>query len=463
MAERTVDIRDNAHAPKAEPVTESREQIMAWLDATSPIEVHDRGMTYERVASAVRSVAEALPDVGTTLSGAWRSANSAQAQRALQMLNASGLQLADAMDKMSRALTLYGRDYLPEAIEAVRSAPGEGSEATPEPSPGPAPTASESPEPTTPPVLRPQTTHGWGEPTAGASPQASEVDDEAARRALEKLNRYIVDLYDFTIPDSVTVNLPDVTPASGPAPEREMPLGTQTPYQQGGDGSGGSSGGTGAGSSGSAGSSGQGGSTGSAGSSGSDGSSGSSGSDGSSGPDSDDRPDPEDSSDTPGASDPPADQQAPPDQDTPSEQGDGAESTTPPVIDNSTTDPGQTTQTGAETTDPRATETAGTQPTVMQQPTTQPPVTTPTTGYPASAGGTPAVIGGTGAYSQTGTPGAAAAAAARGGMGGMGLFPPMGGGTAEEEQEYQRTVYLAGSRDDWPSGEGATSPTIGGS
>ncbi|UBU14594.1 hypothetical protein [Nonomuraea gerenzanensis] len=471
MAERTVDIRDPSRRPTAGAVTASREQIQQWLDGTSPMEVHDRGMTYGRVAEAVKAVADALPDIGVALNDAWRSEAAAKTQRALQMLHASGTELADAMTKMSQALTLYGRDYLPTAIEDVRAAASTGqSDAEPRPSPGPAPTASASAEPTTEPTI-------GTEPTPGPTPHASELDDQAARRAMETLNRQIVDLYDFQIPASVTIDLPTVTPATDPG-GRDLPSGDQErPYTFGDSGGGGGSSGGSSGWDSVGNSGGSTGSTGSSGSSGSPGSSGSSGgSDGSSGSGSGsgsgDRPGTEtpgssdgSGSDTPGSSDgsagSPGDQGSSP----AGSQGDGGDGTTPSVIDSSTTDPERTTQTGAETHDPRATETAGTQPapTATTTPTTTyTPATTPQTSYLTPTGSAaPAVIGGSGSYTQPGVPGAAAAA--RAGAGGMGYpFMPMGGGApAGEQEQHEQGTNLTGERDDWHSAtESTISPVI---
>jgi hypothetical protein len=472
VAERTVDIRDPSRRPNAGEVSASREEIQRWLDGTSPLEVHDRGMTYGRVAEAIKAVADALPDIGVALNDAWRSEAAAKTQRALQMLHASGTELADAMTKMSEALTLYGRDYLPTAIEEVRAASNQRSDAEPQPSPGPSPTASASPEPTTPPMLGPQTTNGWDQPTPGATPQASQLDDEAARRAMEKLDRHIVDLYDFKIPESVTIDLPTVTPVTDDG-GRDMPVIDQgTPHDfRDSRSSGGSTGG----------SSGWGGSSGSTGSSGSSGSNGSSGSDGSPGSGSGpgtgsgtgpgDRPGAETpggdgpgSSDTPGSPDnpgssgPPADQGSP----APGNQSDGTDGTTPSVIDSSTTDPERATQTGTETQDPRATETASTPPAPTTPTPTHTPVTTPQTTYVTPTGSAaPAVIGGSGPYTQPGVPGAAAAV--RAGAGGMGYpFMPMGGGAPAGEQEQQEQgTNLKGERDDWHSAtESTISPVI---
>ncbi|NUS08261.1 MAG: hypothetical protein HOV97_37505 [Nonomuraea sp.] len=458
MAERKVDIRDNSRRPAKEPVTASREQIEEWLGATSALEVHDRGMSYAQVAKTIRAVADALPQVGKDLSGAWKSGSSAKAQRALQLLNASGTQIADAMDKMSEALTLYGRDYLPQAIEEVKAAAGKPSDKVP------------TPEPNAPPIPPGESAPGDSEPhvpsTIGAKPglmpQASQVDDEAARRALEKLNEHIVNLYDFTIPESVVVDLPVISPADGPATERDMPLNEHTPYQKGSywDGSGSSQHGSGSPGAGSGG---------------------------------DDRP----GSQTPGSQTPGSQtpgSQTPGDQtpggdkpgtDTPGTPGtpdapgasggqDGGSSaggpgtagdgTTPPVIDNSTTEDRTTQTPDATTQDQRATESSAYQP---------PPVTTPSTpwgttppsvsqpGYPAPTSGTPAVIGGPGSYTQGGVPAAAASRTAGGG--GMGApFLPLGGTPAGEQQsDIELPSLLQEERDVWNPGEGSTSPVIG--
>ncbi|MFG1703423.1 hypothetical protein ACFLIM_09525 [Nonomuraea sp. M3C6] len=434
MAERTVDIRDPDYEPKVECVTESREQIQAWLEATSPLEVQDRGLTYGRVAGAIRAVAEALPEIGTVLQGAWRSTNSAQAQRALRMLNTSGVELAAAMDKVSGALTSYGEVDLPNAIDAVRHA-SEGP--TPEPSPGPSPASSA--EPTVQPTIGSQPSPGpSSQPSPGSSTAASEADRKA-RQAMQDLNSRIAVLY-RSIPASVTIDLPEVSPAGGPAPERPLPLREQASYREGDYWNGGGSGSSGGGSH--AGGGGAGGSGSSGGPEGSRGPDGGSGDDSGhdSGTGTDDRP----GTDPPGASD---DQGGSSSTDQRDQDG-----TTPPVIDNSTPDEDRTTRTPGDTQDPRGTEAASTP--------VNPPAHTPTTGYTTPPAGTPAVIGGGGSYSQ---PGVAAAAASRAGVNGMGMpFMPMGGAAGgEQEQDHERSTYLTEDRDMWKPGESATSPVIG--
>ncbi|MEU1386279.1 MULTISPECIES: hypothetical protein [unclassified Nonomuraea] len=475
MAERKVDIRDNSRRPKSEPVTASREQIEGWLKATSAMEVHDRGLSYKQVAKVIRGVADALPQIGKDLSGAWRSDTSAQAQRALQLLNASGREIAEAMDKMSEALILYGRDYLPKAIEEVEAAKNQKA-AVPQPSAGAAPKPpSATPSPSyTPPVLGPQTSHNYPEPTPGATKSPAEMQADVARRALEKLNNHIVDLYDFRIPESVVVELPEVKPAEAPAPERDMPLTDPSPYTKGsywtggGHDSGRTGGSTGGGTHG-----GTGGSGGSGGPGGS-GNGGTGGHDGGNGTD----PRPGDQTpggDTPGGDTPGTDT---PGTDTPGSDpsgGQGAGSgaggsattgdgTTPPVLDNNTTDDRATQPQDVDTRDPRATETAGYHPstTTPGYPGTvnQPLVTQPA--YPSPSAGTPAVIGGPGSYAQGSAP--AAAAARTGAMGGAGMpFMPFGGGggPAPEEGQVETSTLLKEDNDVWSHQEGSISPVIG--
>ncbi|MFI9589407.1 hypothetical protein [Nonomuraea sp. NPDC052265] len=472
MAERKVDIRDESRRPTTGPVTASREQIEGWLKSTSAMEVHDRGLSYKQVAKIVRGVADALPQIGKDLSGAWRSDTSAQAQRALQMLNVSGQQIAEAMDKMSEALILYGRDYLPAAIEEVEAAKN-AKTATPMPSAGASPKPpSSTPSPSyTPPVLGPQTSHNYPEPAPGATKSPAEMQADVARRALEKLNNHIVDLYDFRIPDSVVVELPEVKPAEAPAPERDMPLDQHTPYTKGsywsGGGSDGSSTGSGGGGGGAHGGSGGSGGSGSGGTGGTGG-----GHDGGGNGGTDPRP----GDQTPGGDTPGTDRPDTPGTDTPGTdpsggQGTGSgtgsssstgDGTTPPVLDNSTTDDRATQSQDVDTRDPRATETAGYHPTTTPgYPATpnQPVVTQPA--YPSPASGTPAVIGGPGSYVQGSAP---AAAAARAGAAGGGMpFMPFGGGggQAAEEGQVETSTLLKEDNDVWSHHEGSISPVIG--
>ncbi|MEO3886190.1 hypothetical protein [Nonomuraea sp. B5E05] len=403
MAERSVTVRDSSVRPTEVCIAAKREQILAWLEDTSPVEVHDRGMTYAKVAENIRSLADALPEVGTALNGAWRAGSAAKTQEALRKLQASGSRLATAMQDMSEALTLYGRDYLPQAIEEARKDPSD-----------------------------------------------DQGDDGPARLALEKLNRRIISLYENKIPQTVSVDLPEVSPTGDPGGTRRMPLDTQSAYRQGDYWNGGGSGSSG----GSTGSSPFGG-TGSHSGPGTPGSG--PGSD--SGSDSGRDPGSDPGSDGGTGDDPAAESPASPGDQTgstgdqtgqsPTEQNPG-DGTTPAVIDNNVTD------TPGDTRDPGSTESANAP---VQNPTT---AHTPVTQLPVGSQppGTPAVIGGGGSYSQAATLGAASARPA---VGGMGMpFLPMGGmASGEQSQDQERTTYLTEDRDMWHAGERSTSPVIG--
>ncbi|MEO3793977.1 hypothetical protein ABGB14_27505 [Nonomuraea sp. B10E15] len=398
MAERSVEVRDPSVRPTEVCIAAKREQILAWLENTSPVEVHDRGMTYGKVAETIRSVADALPDVGTALNGAWRSGSAAKTQQALRKLQASGSRLATAMQDMSEALTLYGRDYLPQAIEEARK-----------------------------------------------DASGDQGEDGPARLALEKLNRRIISLYENKLPQTVSVDLPEVSPTGDTGGTRRMPLETQASYRQGDYWNGGS------GSSG--------GSTGSSpfGGTGSHSGTGTPGS----GPGSDNGSDSgrDTGSDGGTGDDPAAESPASPGDQTgstgdqngqsPTEQNPG-DGTAPAVIDNNATD------TPGDTRDPGSTESANAP--VQNPPTAHTPVTQQPVG--SQPPGTPAVIGGGGSYTQAGTPGAVSA---RPGVGGMGMpFLPMGGmASGEQSQDQERSTYLTEDRDMWHPGERSTSPVIG--
>lgn len=461
MAERTVPIRDSQHKPENGAVTASKEQIEGWLKATSALEVHDRGMSFKGVASVIRSATEALPGLARDLSHAWKSTSSARTQRALERLHATGLQLADTMDKMGDALVLYGRDYLPDALEHLQASGG--STATPSPSPGPS--GSGSDEPTTPPTIGPE------EPSSGLMPQASEVDDQRARYALKRLNNQILYLYENVVPESVTIDLPELNLPGSSGRKRKLPPMTPPPYEDGSYWQGGGSGSAGSG--GSGGSGGTGSAQGSGGSGGSGG-----GLDGHDGP-------AQGGGDTPpggtgsdggagqaGGQDPGQAGGQDPGQGGSRPGGSGSDGTAPPVIDGGAADGGDR-QTQTQGTDPRGTESAGAPtpaPTAPVPSTGQP---APTTGYPghpsqpghpgyvAAPGGTPAVIGGSGSLGPAGAP--AAAAVSRSGAGGVGTpFMPMGGAAGEQEQGQEGSSLLRGEPDMWHSPEDATSPVITG-
>ncbi|RSN14674.1 hypothetical protein DMB42_09380 [Nonomuraea sp. WAC 01424] len=132
------------------------------------------------------------------------------------------------------------------------------------------------------------------------------------------------------------------------------------------------------------------------------------------------------------------------------------------MIDSNATDDRATQSQDVDTRDPRATETAGYQPTTTPTypgTTNQPFVTQPA--YPTPSAGTPAVIGGPGSYTQGSAPAAAARGAAGGGAG-MPFLPYGGGGQGPEEGTAPETsTLLKEDNDVWSHQEGSISPVIG--
>ncbi|MEU0484762.1 hypothetical protein ABZ260_36980 [Streptosporangium sp. NPDC006013] len=228
-------IRATGAAPEQGEVTASRAQIEQWLRNTSPMVVDDAGFAYMHAASTIGTLRDALPSNATRLSQSWRGETSAEVQRALQMLHSTAEELVSTMEKMSEVLRWYGGVYLPEARRKIENLdnPG-GAERTPNPEPGPAPTAT----PTATPTASGGSTPSPQEPSAGASPSASDIEDGtyAARQALRTLNAQILEL-NHRVPEAIFYDLPTVTIPEGGQVYPDVVYPDGDPYPNGRPGS----------------------------------------------------------------------------------------------------------------------------------------------------------------------------------------------------------------------------------
>ncbi|MFD8532954.1 WXG100 family type VII secretion target [Streptosporangium canum] len=450
-------IRSSAAVPQADGVTQTKDQIKELLRNTAPVSIDDAGFAYGNAAGTVDLVCGALQRVAGELAKVWGGDAAVEVQKALQMLHATGTELASKMEQMSSTLRLYGGTYLPQAIEKINKLETQGGTSTVPPS-----------------------------SNAGTSPAAADVEaaNEAARKVLRELNEKIVELYNDRVPPHVSYELPTVSLPGGPSSY------TKTGYPNGGspyrgDSTGSGNGSAGSGTSGSSWSPGSG--TGSSGSSGSDPGGSGPGGPGSDGPGSDgsgpkgsDPADPgsngtdpggsgSDGTGSPGSGDGASgadggngNGQSPADGANGSDHGKGADGTAPAVIGGNE---------DASRHDPRSTETAG----LNQQPVTAlapPNSVVPTTVAPPTTSFGPAnavspVLGGPGAgpgagVGTLGVGGTGSAALARGTIGNSGMMPmmPMGGGMGQEGgEEHETSVYLP-EKDHWESEHDVTSSCI---
>ncbi|MEV4250969.1 hypothetical protein AB0J63_47235 [Streptosporangium canum] len=451
-------IRSSAAVPQVDGVTQTKDQIKELLRNTAPVSIDDAGFAYGNAAGTVDLVCGALQRVAGELAKVWGGDAAAEVQKALQMLHATGTELASKMEQMSSTLRLYGGTYLPQAIEKINKLESQGGTSTVPPS-----------------------------ANAGTSPAAADVEaaNEAARKVLRELNEKIVELYNDRVPPHVSYELPTVSLPGGPSSYQKTgyPEGG-SPYQ--GDSTGSGNGSAGSGTSGSSWSPGSG--TGSGGSAG-PGSHGSgpegSGSDGpgsdGSGSKGSDPADPgsngtdpggsgSDGTGSPGSGDGASgadggngngNGQSPADGANGSDHGKGADGTAPAVIGGNEDAPRN---------DPRSTETASlTQPmTTLAPPNSVVPTTTvapPTTSFGPTNAVSP-VLGGPGAgpgagVGPLGVGGAGSATLARGTIGnGMMPMMPMGGGMGQEGgEEHETSVYLP-EKGHWESEHDVTSSCI---
>ncbi|MFI6791936.1 hypothetical protein ACIBG4_31865 [Nonomuraea sp. NPDC050383] len=453
-------IRDASRIPEDGPVAAPREQIKAWLESTSPGEVTKAGQTFADAEQAVRKAAEELPKIAKRLAAEWGGETSPHVQKALQMLNATGLELASAMGLMSTSLSLYGNEYLPQARQKIAAIPAEKPAGTEE-------------------------NTGGGTTGIPRSETGEDRDpDKEAQKVLQDLNKRIVDLWAMYIPQHVFYEVPEVDIPSDTGGPKQGPDLTITPF---GAGLGGSSGGGGSYSGG-----------------GFDGGGTSAGHDGSGGPGatvggSPDARDPGGSADArdpqnPGTGqdgqNPGNGQDSPNGQDgsQPGDRGDGTDGT--PGTDTPGT--GQDQQSSGrdgqgdargdrETTpavigkdpDPRSTDSASYFPqhqplTAISTPITT-PITTPTTQYSPNllvggqpqalqpGYGVPSVLGGP----QYGAAASASSAVPRGTGSGMGMIPPVLGGGGADGGGEEYTTDLREDRNPFAVQLDVTTPTVG--
>lgn len=457
-------IRDASRIPDDGPVAASREQIKQWLESTSPGEVTKVGQTFADAEKAVRKAAEDLPKIAKRLAEEWGGETSPHVQKALQMLNATGLELASAMGQMATSLKLYGDQYLPQAREKIAAIPAKKPAGTEE-------------------------NTGGGTTGIPRSETGEDRDpDKEAQKVLQDLNKHIVDLWAMYIPQHVFYEVPEVRLPSDAGGPKQGPDLTITPFGSGLGGSsgsggsydggydGGNSGGYGGGTS--AGADRPGGQDGPGG----PGSPGFGDPDGSpdardpqnpgggpDGPNGQDGSQPGDRGDGTGGSDGTPGQDAPGagQEQQPSGRGDGQgdgqgdargdRETTPAVIGK---DP-----------DPRSTDAATYVPQHHQQPVIHTAPANPTTQYspgPVVGGqpqilqpghGVPSVLGGPHQYG--GGAASASSTGSRGTAGGFGMIPPVLGGAGAETGGDEYVTELREDRGPFTLQLDVTTPTVG--
>ncbi|MGW4792822.1 WXG100 family type VII secretion target [Nonomuraea sp. NPDC004297] len=424
-------------SPTGEWLDKTKDEIKALLQDTDAFIVDGTGQTYQNAASKIEQAIAALEEHAPKIADVWKGPDATVARAALELLHASGTELSGKLSMMGQALQTYAShltDTEGKVDEAV-TVPG-----------------------------------GTYTTEAERDLVKKSLENTHAQRALYELNQKIVDIYDVELPQSVTFELPTVTPPTTPSDTDPVRYPTDygadgAGYDTSGSGTGGYGGGSGSAAHASTGGSS---STGS-GSGGSDGpgSTGSNPGGSNQGGTDPNGSDPNGSDPTAPGSDTPAD----PALDTPTTPdpaqtpgtGDDA---VPPVIGAD----GRTTTDGPNSLDPNRADLASFQPTTTATigSTFTTPTTTmnPTSGFvPSPTGGTPgmpSVIGSPGVgVGQAGMvpPGARGAGAMHGGA----PFMPFmgGGGGAGGHSDLERETYMPEDKSAWSMGHETTEPVIG--
>ncbi|MEU4228836.1 hypothetical protein AB0F17_31460 [Nonomuraea sp. NPDC026600] len=453
--------------PQGGAVNASKDEILTMLQNTEPTLIENAGFAYNSAASTIELATNALEEHAGKIIKVWTGPDASKARHALQMLHASGGELATKLEMMGSALRQYA-GYLPETISKVQgisvaSSEGDGGGT-------------------------------YGDPeTSKAQAVATKkaAEDREAQKAMQELNKKIVDLYNVQVPHDVSYELPGVSIPGGTGTYRDpgYPSGVGISDGSGGSGSSGGSGGSDGGSG-----SGGTGSTGSTGGTGSDGSRGGGTGDGSgsgSGSGSGDKPGSDsggqngsDTGDKPGSDSGNGDQNGSDSGGQGDSSSDGTGSQDPSKTGNSDTQDqtvppvlGQDDKTSSDNvkggTDPNGTEVSSYTPTTPTTPITANfnptgnPVSTispNTVGVlsPTGAPSVPSVLGSPNGGMGAGGQGLATAMRTSGnGMSGGMPFMPMGGGGAGTDQgDFERMTYLPADKDDWNSAHDVTDPVI---
>lgn len=424
--------------PQGEKPNLEGSEIKRLLDGTDPGSIDRAGLAYHDLARKVKHASQILATHAPRIIEIWKGPDASLARTALQMLHASGNELASKLGLMGNGLQSY--------VSHLNTAKTEANQEVTLPS-----ASAGGPDGLTP-SLREQA--------------KKNLATEQAQEALHKLNQQIVSIFDFEIPHDVSYELPTVNLAGGPPDTRDTryPTGTTTDgptFRPVSDTGGGSYGGGGTGGSGST----------NPGSGGTGGAPNPGGSDpGGSDPNNPTDPTNPDPNQPGSPNDPssPGDPSNPgipttpnPGQNPGAGNGDG---TVPPVIG----DQNRTTTDGTNTADPRQTDMASYRPpTSTFTPTTMPPATTinpPGYTVPTLGGGSPgipSVIGspGIGGQSPLGGPGGRGVGGA---SGGMPFMPLMGGGAGVGESgDLERNTYVPEDASCWTTSHDTTDPVIG--
>ncbi|MFG3435867.1 WXG100 family type VII secretion target [Nonomuraea sp. NPDC047897] len=201
-------IRSFEATPEGKEVEASKAEIERLLTNTSPGDVSSAGSAYRNAAKAIDRAVAALNDHAATLARAWQGPAAAEVQKAMQLMHASGVELAGKMKMMDGALDGYAQK-VPETLEKVRNIR----------------------------VEVPTTEENTGGGTIGASPSLQQTnaqipqsakiaaENAQAQRAMKELNEKIVELLDVKVPMDVSYELPAVDVPSAPPKQTTVDMG----------------------------------------------------------------------------------------------------------------------------------------------------------------------------------------------------------------------------------------------
>ncbi|MER6943394.1 hypothetical protein ABT294_05155 [Nonomuraea sp. NPDC000554] len=167
--------------PQGAEVKASKKEIEQMLANTKPTEIDDAGFAYLNVAGTIDLAVGALEKHASRLAKDWKGPTAAKVQKAMQMMHASGTELASKMKLMDGALRLYSEE-LRKALEEVKGISvdfGDDIENSPE-------------------------------TKAAAKKAKASAEDAQAQKVMKKLNERIAELFQNNVPGDVSYELPPV-------------------------------------------------------------------------------------------------------------------------------------------------------------------------------------------------------------------------------------------------------------
>ncbi|GGO83026.1 WXG100 family type VII secretion target [Nonomuraea cavernae] len=208
-SERVVLTIRSGEGPQGQTVKAPRKEIERLLSDTKPGEISDAGSTYKAAAGAVDRAVQALQESAGELAKSWKGPTAAQVQKAMQLMHASGVELSSKMRQMDEALGSYAEE-LPATLAKVESIP-------------------------TPVMPRGTTTAA----AVSAYEERKAAEDREAQKAMRELNQKMANIFNASVPATVSYELPTVAiPGDGGGANQKPVVLSELPANAGEPGSG---------------------------------------------------------------------------------------------------------------------------------------------------------------------------------------------------------------------------------